>query len=193
MTYTQLKADIADYLHRTDLTDKIPLFIRLAEASLFREIHPPEMETKATGVTVGELVTLPADFGALVKLTTTLGGTERSLEYITLPDVSAGGLPGEYSYDGGAIRIYGASDQAYTIYYSATIPALSDTVASNWLLENGYDVYLYASALEGAKYIRDSEQVSALFNLTSQSVAAIKSKMKMQHLPASGSLRIRAR
>lgn len=36
MNYTTLQAAITDYLHRTDLAAKLPDFIGLAEAEIFR-------------------------------------------------------------------------------------------------------------------------------------------------------------
>ena len=41
MNYGELKANIAAWLDRTDLTDKIPTFISLAEAKFFRVLRCP--------------------------------------------------------------------------------------------------------------------------------------------------------
>ena len=55
MTYTTLKTAIAENMHRTDLTTKIPDFIALAEAFLFRELNIRDLETSTTGTTTGGL------------------------------------------------------------------------------------------------------------------------------------------
>ena len=44
MNYGELKANIAAWLDRTDLTDKIPTFISLAEAKFFRVLRCPGNE-----------------------------------------------------------------------------------------------------------------------------------------------------
>ena len=91
MTYTELKAAVATYMHRTDLTAVTPTFIQLAESSLFRELSPPETEEIVAGVTVGGYAVLPADFGTLQKLTVTTGGITRDLSYISLANVGTVG------------------------------------------------------------------------------------------------------
>ena len=42
-TYTELKASVADYLARTDLTAQIPDFITLAEKRLKRDLRIRQM------------------------------------------------------------------------------------------------------------------------------------------------------
>ena len=46
-TYTELKAAIADFLNRDDLTTSIDDFIRLAEAQMNREVRHWDMEKRA--------------------------------------------------------------------------------------------------------------------------------------------------
>jgi len=63
MTYATLQTDVADYLHRDDLTAKMPTFVAQAEAMLFRELNLKNLETSVTGTTTDGLITLPTDFG----------------------------------------------------------------------------------------------------------------------------------
>lgn len=194
MTYTQLKADIADYLHRTDLTEKTPLFISLAESSLFRSLDVKELETTDEGTTDDDYASLPSDFGALSKITINLGGRETTLDYLPGADQSATPYPAHYAYENGQIRIYGAgSGVDYKLYYTAKLLPLSDTMRSNWLLQNAADLYLYAGALEGAKYLKDTPEVATLGPMVDGLLAAVKSKINRRGLPTSGSLRITPR
>ena len=194
MNYTELKTEVADYLHRTDLTDKIPTFIALAESSMFRELDVKALEVIATGVTVGEFAALPVDFDALTKLTVAYGGREITIDYKAGTEDEVCVIPTGYTYEADQIRLWGAgTGQAYTIYYKAKLQALSVSVATNWLIENAADLYLYASCLEGAKYLRDQGEIAVLAPMVSSLMSSVKSKMERRTFPASGSLRITPR
>jgi hypothetical protein len=62
--YTDLKASVADYLARTDLTTQIPDFITLAENRLRRDLRLRQMIKVVTTATAAgdSTVALPNDF-----------------------------------------------------------------------------------------------------------------------------------
>lgn len=196
MTYSELQANVATYLHRTDLTAVIPTFIQLAESALFREVSPPETETVVTGSTVSGYAVLPVDFGTLQKLTITANGTTRALEYLALANVGneVQESPGYYTFEAGKLRIYGTSTgQAYTLHYLPNMGALSDTNTTNWLLANAPDLYLYASCLEGAKYIRDDVEGVKLQTLVTAATDSVRRLAERKGVPAAGPLQIKVR
>jgi hypothetical protein len=195
-TYTELKTQIASYLHRTDLTSVIPTFIVLAESFIFRELHVKEMQISVTGTTVGGYVTLPSDFGSVGRITVQYSGYERNLDYKAQAQYSTTVevFPLYYSLENNKLRIWGSGDgQAYTLYYIPAIPALSDTNTTNWLLTNAAELYLYASALEGAKHIRDTNQVQVLTEQVSASLDSVKRFTERRGQPSLGSMQIRPR
>ena len=63
-TYTELKASLADWLNRSDLTTVIPDFIRLAEAQMERQLRTRQMIVRATAsfAAAAEYGTVPDDF-----------------------------------------------------------------------------------------------------------------------------------
>jgi hypothetical protein len=68
-TWTELKASVAEWLNRSDLTSKIPEFIALAERKFNRIIVTPERESTATASLSGETLglayrLLAASFGS---------------------------------------------------------------------------------------------------------------------------------
>ena len=196
MNYSELQANIATYLHRTDLATVIPTFIQLAEGYLFRELSPPETEIVATGSTVSGYAVLPADFGSLQRLTVTSGGVTRALEYIALANVGTEvqQAPGYYTFEAGKLRIYGTSTgQPYTLHYLPNMGALSDTNTSNWLLANAPDLYLYASCLEGAKYIRDDQEGIKLQTIVTAMTDSVRRMAERKGIPAAGPLQIKVR
>lgn len=194
MNYGTLQVDVADYLHRSDLTAKMPSFIVLAEAALFREFEPKDLATSVTGTTTGEYATLPTDFSSVQRITATVGDAEYNLDYRS-PDYSTTlTYPNSYALESNQIRIFGASTgQAYKLYYIAALSALSDTNTTNWLLTNSPDLYMYATALEAAKYIRDAQEVSLLAPMVAGLVDAVRRKAERKGQPATGSLQIKPR
>lgn len=197
MTYTTLKADIADYLHRDNLTTQIPTFIELAESYMFRELNVQELQTSVTGTTIaGGYVTLPADFGSIARITVTEGSWTTNLDYMAVPDVSSTVQvhPQFYSLENNQIRIIGAgADQAYTLFYTPDIQPLSDTVTTNWVLDNAKELYLYASCLEAARYLRDAAEINLLSPIVSLALESAKRFAERRSQPFVGSLRIRPR
>jgi len=61
-TYTELKASIADWLNRSDLTAAIPDFISLAEAQMERTLRTRQMIVRANASFNAEYGATPNDF-----------------------------------------------------------------------------------------------------------------------------------
>lgn len=196
MSYATLQADVATYLHRSDLTAVMPSLVALAEASLFRELQIKGEEVSVDGVTVGGYALLPADFGAVSKLAITYGGVTRLLDYSNVPEASTSIdlAPNKFRLENGKLRIYGTSDgQAYTLYYLPTIAPLSDSNTTNWLLDNAADLYFYATALEGAKHIRDDGETQKLAAMVPPLLDSVRRLAERKGQPTSGGLQIKPR
>lgn len=195
MNYSSLKTDVAGYLNRTDLAAYIPGFIERAEAFLQREIYPADTETSESGTTSGGVISLPVDFGELRRLTVTSYGVERTLEYKTpdYNDTGDGFAPDGYAFEGGAIRLFpeAGTGYPYTIYYRPKLAALSDSAPTNWLTSIAPDLYLYASALEGAKHTKNSEEVATLSGMLPALLDSVRGYIKRRAMPTLGSLRMR--
>ena len=193
MNYATLQTDVASYLHRTDLTAFLPGFVERAEAFLFRELPIKDLTTKVAGTTTGEYFTLPSDLGSISKVTVTIGSSEVALDYMAQPVSYSTTYPEFYSFDNGQGRIWGASGQAYTLYYTPNITALSGSNTSNWLLVNAQDLYFYAVALEAARYTRNTAEVDRVSALLPALFDSVRSFNTRRGIPSSGSLQIRAR
>ena len=76
-TYTALKASIADFLNRDDLTAVIPDFITLAEAQINRDVRHWNMEARSSGQqsVADEYMQYPADWVETIRLHLTATGT----------------------------------------------------------------------------------------------------------------------
>lgn len=197
MTYATLKSDVDAYLHRgADLTAKVPTFIQIAEAMLFRELNIKELQTSVTGTTTGGYGALPSDFGTVSRVMVTYGSTTYSLDYAAQPIAFTGtdAAPGYYALENDQLKIYGTGDgQAYELFYVPEVAALSDSNTSNWILENAYDLYLYASCAEGARYVRNQTEIDRLTALTNGLLDGVKRYSERRGQPATGSLQIKPR
>lgn len=177
---TELKTAIADHLHRTDLTTSIPDFIRLAEAKLNRSLQIPMLEASASLSTVSSsnLIALPSRFHQALYLKLNTGNgyvfLERMpTEYIdTLQTYS--GIPNYYRIGGDNIEFECNADAVYTctLRYYKQLDINSDS--TNDLLTKYPDCYLYASLIEGFRYLRDWEAAQLYSGLAGGVVDDIK-------------------
>jgi hypothetical protein len=197
MNYTTLKSGVADYLHRDNLTSQIPGFIELAESYLFRELNVQELQVSVAGTTIaGGYGTLPTDFGSVSKITVTNGSWTTNLDYMDVADVpsTVSTHPQYYSLENNQIRIIGAGvGQAYTLFYTPKILPLSASVATNWILDNASELYLYASCLEAARYLRDAGEIATLSQSVTLALESARRFAERRGQPSSGSLQIRPR
>jgi hypothetical protein len=196
MTYATLKTAVETYMHRSDMVAKVPGFVQLAEAVLFRELNNvKELQLSVSGTTTGGYAALPDDFGAVSRIMVTVGSTTYSLDYSATPiDFTGQVQPGYYSFENDQLRIYGAGDgQAYTLFYTPLIVALSDSAPTNWILANAYDLYFYASCVEGARHVRNQPEIDRLSGLVSGLLDGVRRYAERRGQPTTGSLQIKPR
>lgn len=173
MTYSELRDAITSYAHRDDagFVNSIDLFIDLFEIRANRELRTADMETVATATAVSGLIALPADYLELRDVK----HNDETMEYVTPQRLK------EYGYN--AYTIIGNSiktnhDIGVTYRYYASIPAISGSVTTNWLLDSNQDVYLFGALAEFGLWARD-QQLSVLFGgLRDSQLAGIKAADK---------------
>jgi hypothetical protein len=168
-TFAGLKATIADYLNRDDLTAIIPSFITIAEAKFNRKLRTRQMIKRAEGQIETAFFTYPADWlqakefqlntNPIVRLqfvTEAYGDELKANRYVSI------GQPAYYTITGTQLEFIPAPDSTYSaeLTYYAKIPALSDANTSNWLLAYAPDLYLYGALLEAAPYLKDDERLA---------------------------------
>jgi hypothetical protein len=167
-TYTELKASVADYLARTDLTTQIPDFISLAEKRLKRDLRIRQMlKVVTTAMTAGDgTVALPSDFLAMRDLHLATNPAS-SIEYLspsnfyTNARTTESGKPTKYTVLAAEFQFAPIPDSTYTLnmlYYAAP-PYLSSSVSSNVFLANCQDLLLYATLGEAEPYLMNDARV----------------------------------
>lgn len=183
-SYTNLKAEIADYLGRSDLTSKIPTFVTLAELRLSRDLRTRKMLASATAtMTSGDgKVALPADFLEMRNIYTQ-GNPRMPVTYLSpsafMRDARAdeSGLPVFYTVLGAEFEFAPMPDTAYVleILYFAKPTAMSDSVSSNAFLANYPDALLYASLLEAEPYLINDARTATWADLYNRAIQNINS------------------
>lgn len=168
-TYTNLQATIGVWLDRTDLTDSIPAFIDLAEAEIDRVLR--RTVSRQTITINSEATTLSATIAELrsIRLVTGSPTRDTAMDVITpemLADVRArhGAVPGRpvaASVINGQIVVAPAPDTAYTaeiVAYLGLVP-LSSTNATNVILTEAPDLYLYGALKHSAPFLQHDERL----------------------------------
>ena len=182
--YTDLKASVASWLNRSDLTSQIPDFIALAEAQFNRVLRTRQMLVRNTGYTISSQYTaLPSDFLQLDNIKIANGTGESGLEHLAVNDytdklrsfANATGTPGYYSIIGGYLAVARIPDVSYTgeMLYFGSIPAMSAN-ATNWLLTKHPDLYLYGALLQSAPYLKEDERVEVWRSMYGTAMAEIQ-------------------
>jgi hypothetical protein len=155
MTYATLKADIAGWLHRSDLETTIPTIVQLAESDIRNDVRVRAMETVATGTVSAGQIAQPTDLIELRRLVID-GYPAEYVEpagFAELDRVDSQRYA--YTVVDSTINVLTGSD--YSMSYWASFAAFSADGDTNWLLEKAYDVYLWASLKHAAIWAMDDQ------------------------------------
>lgn len=185
-TYTALKQEIIDWSHRGDIDLKVDLFIKMAEEEMYA--NPDEVlrvrgqETRSTATTNGQYLALPDDFQSIRSLLiTTSGGNIEVLpkapaQLVTEPTV---GLPCFFTVTS-QIEFDRIPDSDYGViiqYYAVPAP-LSDTNATNTILTNFPNIYLFGALSAANTYANDNEEAAINYSSFIRSIKGANKKDK---------------
>lgn len=166
--WTELKAELADWANRTDLTSQIPSFVASAERRFNRMLRTPEMEDVVAASTSAATITMPANFLAVRALHID-ADPKVVLEPMTPGELrnryaaAATGRPQNYALQSGNELLFGPApdaDYAIVLNYWEKIPALGAAQATNWLLDAHPDLYRAASLVELHLFLKDERAVA---------------------------------
>lgn len=168
MDYAGLQSAIAAWSARSDgdTVGAIPSFIELSTAMFnhgqqnMAPLRTREMLTTATLTPTNGVVSLPADY-LQYRTVVSNASTIRDLEYVA-PDFAnvqfadgAAGLSTSFTIIGNSLNVYPISSSDVLLTYYQTIPDLSDSNTSNWLLAKQPNLYLHAGLLQLSMYTKD--------------------------------------
>ena len=161
-SYTTLKASIANWLNRSDLSDEIADdFIVLTEADFNSKLRVRKMIAQSTITIDSETESIPTGFLQVRDFYILSGSTKYPLRYMTPPQMdqvkgtSVTGVPQAYTILGDTFRFTPKPDSSYTGYlnYYKKFDALSSTNATNFILTDHPAIYLYGSLFHAANFL----------------------------------------
>ena len=185
-TFAELKTAAANWLDRSDLTDRIPEFISLAEARFNRVLRIRDMETVSTAISTAagtREYSLPTGFVQMKEFHLTTDPLT-PLAYIT-PEMmtrmwagSAKSKPQVFTIIADNVRLGPNPDAVYTtsMLYYKTFTALSASNTTSDMLTNNPDVYLYGTLLEAEPFIMNDERVPLWLSAFEKAVSDIQNQ-----------------
>lgn len=157
-------------MNRTDLTDRIPEFIALAEARLKRDKRLREILT--VDFNASEDYSLPSGFKSPVSLyhdgaqqygrIAMVSPAELSERKLRHGDTGVPRFSAVIATSAGrTLRFAPEPDATYGLrmVYEAGVDALSDSNTTNWLLDIAPDLYLWASLSAAEGYLQEDSRV----------------------------------
>lgn len=200
-SYSNLKTAIASWLSRTDMTAAVPDFITLCEMQMNKELRCQKMIVRAQATVTHEYEDLPSDYLEMlaIQIPSTGSAAPIALEYVSAQNFNARTnqfSPGQsqfYTIVGSQIR-FGPPPSSGTLVemdYYAQIPPLSSLNASNWLLVEAPEIYLFGSLCQSAPFLRDDSRLTVWSTLYETGVSSLNdSSSAATH--AAGPLRSRS-
>ena len=160
-TYSALKASIANWLNRTDLTDEIVDFISLTEADFNSKLRIRKMISETTITIDAETEDLPTGFLQIRDFFIVSGSTKLPLRYMTpsqmdsIKGTSTTGTPEVYTILGDKLRFAPKPDSTYTatLNFYKKFDALSDSNTSNFILSDHPAIYLYGALYHATNFL----------------------------------------
>ncbi len=161
MTYDELKAEIAGYLHRTNLTTEILTFITKAEQRIGRDARLLENRVQATVTPSSGVAALPTRFAEMRRIST---GSGASLVILEAVPARAGN---NYGTSGKSVAYY-LSDKIYLLpandtdididYYEYPEPLAGSAGSATRPIMTRYEsLYVSAATMEGLLFVQDFE------------------------------------
>ena len=191
-SYDNLKTNIADYLARSDLTEKIPMFVSLAEKRLNRDLRLRQMLQQSTySLTSGYKVPTPTDFLEMKDIHIDANPVvnlnfKTVSQFYRLGNSSTTGQPINYTLvsDNFVLAPRPVSGATINMTYYKIPKVLSDTNPSNEYLEVCPDLLLYASLVESAPFLMDDARLQTWEALYTRGLTSITKSDEQSEFPA---------
>lgn len=191
LTYDTLTTAVKNYLERNDpnLIDSIPLFIMLGQRRIARELKVLGLKTAITSnFIIGESVfEKPTRWLNDSSFNIGIGTNQQKRKFLLQrsyewcrtywPDPTVLGEPkyyaSDYNYNHWFVVPTPVAAYPYEILYYETPQLISETVSTNFLTGSAPEVFLYATLLETASYLKDDERIAVWTSYYEKAKAAL--------------------
>lgn len=179
-TYAELRTAVANWLDRSDLTDRIPEFVALANARLNRTLRVRKMLRRVRTQFDTSFLAFPTDCLEIRsievvgdRLTPLSLRSDWELDRMKYNDASTG-VPTDFAIIGETIEFYRPPAELtvieLTYLRSFSLVADEDT---NWLLESYPDIYLYETLRHSAPLLKNDERIAVWAGLGDAAMAEL--------------------
>lgn len=164
-TYNDLKAAVANWTKRADLSSYLDDLVTLAEIRILREVRIKDLEANFSAVMSDGTVAVPSDFMGWRNAYIDAPGQPR-LDTASPDQLRQkydlginSGMPSMVAQEGGYFIFWPSPSSDYTVkgVYYARPSALSSATYS--LFTNNPDLYLFATLAETAPFLKDDKRV----------------------------------
>jgi hypothetical protein len=201
--YLDLRLAVAEHVGRDDIAEQMTRFVKAAEAWFNKTLRiTDQVKRVSLGFNAGAAL-LPVDFMEVRSVFDTTGlplrGSTREISDARDAGVHAIDGPDTFSAtaslwdialwdlalwpndDGssaghpyGTIYLYGVTGFRTMDYFAALPTLTAGPATSNWLLQRSPNAYLYAVALEAAKWLKSAELIAGTAALLAQEMADLR-------------------
>jgi len=170
-TYALLLNQIEDHLNRSDVdTEGVSaLMVSMFEDEANDRVKHHERRIRSTASLTSQYLDLPDDWMYPLTVRLITSGHITPLDFVTPQNMQdyradageAVGRPRFITTSDDALEVVPTPDDTYTIemHYWGTIPALSASNTTNWLLDRHPLLYLYGSLLHAEAYFQNDARV----------------------------------
>lgn len=165
--YASLVDAVADWSGRTDIGNRIPMFIRSFENQFSRDNNLQQMYVSSGLLTpdANGAVTLPTDSANWDQFIWSNGGISGQLALVTPAwaaslDQTTGTVPRFAYIQNNKLYVAPNGPCSVTISYYQKLSNLSSVTTTNWLLNDAPEVYLWGALTQVAAFAQDAEAYS---------------------------------
>lgn len=165
-TYSELQTAVQNWLMgRTDVVAFVPDFVALGEGHINAELRVRQMETVADLTPTSGICTLPEDYLEYRRVVEK-SNPRRTMEYISPTRADheypfrQSALSNSFTIIGSSLYTFPLTSSDVELTYYASVPALSDAAPTNWLLTARPELYLRASLMMAAEFIKDDDEAA---------------------------------
>lgn len=194
-TFTNLKTSVEAWLNRSDMTTQVPEFITLAEVKIAQRVR--RKVVRATLTVNAAQVTVPTTISELRTIHLVTGSAYRDvpLDVVPLEDVlvvrarhaGATGRPTHAAVVGTEIHFAPTPDDSYTAEYVGyeKLAPLGAAQATNSVLTEAPDVYLYGALAEAEAFLEHDERIATWQAKFDAAVEALNGARRREEFNAS--------
>jgi hypothetical protein len=190
-TYAELQTAIGNWINRSDLTDRIPEFIALAEGKLNRKVRHYRQKVLVTTTYDTSITTRRIDYPSnqleIINLQIKPSGAADT-QYDSIKLIAPERIETVYKGSGrpdfyclrGDIEFNRLADQTYTVRIHQMKRWALATDLTNWLLTNYPDAYVYGALLEASLYLNQDSRVAGWRDLYKDAIREINDESTRQ-------------